>query len=341
MSEEDNTAFEQGMLKSLGIEQPKEADVKEEEVVEEAKPVEEPTTETVKEEAAEVAVKEEDDTTTEEETPEVEYSDLEQEALKLGWKPEGVPGRKTKSAEEWMDDYSLYKKINDLGKQVQEKNSLLENVAKHFESVQEAAYNQAKKEFDQQVSELRTLAADAIDDGTYSAEDVIAAYENDLKEITEKHEATLDKYKTQESVEPQQPTKDDIMKDLSAAEKTFINKYEKTLFSQKPEDLAVQAYVVNRNTELANENLSAEDRITALERDLVKVFPTQFGTTKKLKTKTAAAKVESATIANKPTEGLSKNSLTADQRELYDYFVEQGVPAEELMAQFEMVLENE
>ena len=265
-----------------------------------------------------------------------EYSDVEQEALKLGWKPEGVPGKKKKGAEEWMDDYSLYKKINDLGKQVQEKNHLLENVAKHLESVQEASYKQAKREFDVQVEQLRKLAADTIEEGELPSEDVIAAYENDLQMLKEEHDKDLSKIKQEEQTSVAQ-TPEEIKATLSDAEKAFVDKHEKMLFSQKADDIAIQAFVVNRNNELVQEGLSPEDRIVSLEKDLETVFPTKFGVTKKVKPKTVS-KVESNSIAGKPSKQFSLKNLDRDQRELYDFFVDQGVDKEELLTQFNTII---
>jgi len=339
MSEETTVSAEDAEAKAqlfdaLGVE------VEKEETTETT--TEEPVVETKEEEAVEQpeetaeAVTE----TTSDEVQESEYTEVEQEAMKLGWKPDGVPGKKAKSAEDWMDDYSLYKKINDLGKQVQEKNSLLENVAKHFESVQEASYNQAKKEFDKQVEDLRKLAAQTIEAGEYTPEDVISAYENDLKTMKTEHEEAIAKFKKEEPQEVQQPTKDDVLSNLSESEKQFVSKYEKTLFSQKPEDIAVQAYVVNRNNELASENLSAEDRMTALENELASVFPTKFGTAKKIKA-VATPKVESASVTGKPEKGFSLKNLAPDQKELYNYFVEQGVDKDELLQQFELIIDQD
>lgn len=340
MSEEVNKATEdteakQEIFEALGVpnEETKETEKEtaSQEVSEEPKSAVADTTEDVKEVKHE-AVQEE----------ELDFSEIEQEALKLGWKPEGVPGKKKKSAEEWMDDYSLYKKINDLGKQVQEKNSILENVAKHLESVQEASYKQAKREFDQQVAELRQLAADTIEEGEMPSEDVIAAYENDYQELKKAHEAEMSKLKTEEAkpeaAAPQSP--EDVLATLSEPEKAFVKKHEKLLFSQKADDIAVQAFVVNRNNELTNEGLSPEDRITALENDLTSMFPSKFGVTKKVKPK-VQSKVESASVTDKPTKGFSLNQLKPDQRELYEFFVEQGVDKDELLSQFQLIIEEE
>jgi hypothetical protein len=337
MSEETTVSVDEAEAKTqlfnaLGVE------VEKEETTETT--IEEPVVETKEEveqteETAEAVTE-----TTSDETQESEYTEVEQEAMKLGWKPEGVPGKKAKSAEDWMDDYSLYKKINDLGKQVQEKNSLLENVAKHFESVQEASYNQAKKEFDKQVEDLRKLAAQTIEAGEYAPEDVISAYENDLKTMKTEHEEAISKFKKEEPQNVQQSAKEEVLSNLSESEKQFVNKYEKTLFSQKPDDIAVQAYVVNRNNELAQEDLSAEARMTTLEKELASVFPTKFGTVKKIKPVTTP-KVESASVTGKPQKGFSLKNLAPDQKELYNYFVEQGVDKDELLAQFKLVIDQD
>ena len=328
MSEEVNHAAEDdaaktALFEALGVEQEKE-EVKDVRV--EKTEVQATKEETVSQEVDDDV--EEDDG----------YTDVEREALALGWKPEGVPGRKTKGAEEWMDDYSLYKKINDLGKQVQEKNHLLENVAKHFESVQDAAYKQAKREFDQQVADLRQLAADTLDEGEMTSEDVIAAYENDLKVLQETHNEEVAKLNKKEATKPQ--TVEDVKASLSDAEKAFVDRHEKLLFSQKSDDIAVQAYVVNRNNELAQEGLSPDDRMVALEKDLANMFPSKFGVTKKVKPK-VVSKVESNSVSGRPSKQFSLKNLAPDQKELYDYFVEQGVPAEELLSQFEMIIAEE
>jgi hypothetical protein len=80
----------------------------------------------------------------------VEYSEVEQEAMTLGWKPEsefeGKPGKKWKSAEKFMEDKPLYDKIDEQHREIKKLKQGLDAFGKHYNKLEQAAYERAMKE---------------------------------------------------------------------------------------------------------------------------------------------------------------------------------------------------
>lgn len=62
-----------------------------------------------------------------------DYSEVEQEAMALGWNPEGVEGKRNLSAEEFVDRQKLYDDIRALKKQNKRLSGDVENITKYQE----------------------------------------------------------------------------------------------------------------------------------------------------------------------------------------------------------------
>jgi hypothetical protein len=79
-----------------------------------------------------------------------EYSEVEQEAMALGWKPEsefdGKPGKKFKSAEKFLEDKPLYDKIDEQHREIKKLKQGLDAFGKHYNKLEQAAYERAMKE---------------------------------------------------------------------------------------------------------------------------------------------------------------------------------------------------
>lgn len=79
------------------------------------------------------------------------YSEIEQEAMKKGWKPKDeFSGDNYVSAEEYMRVGGLFKHISDLRKENKEIKDLLKQTTDHLSNTQKAAYEQAIRDLQSQ-----------------------------------------------------------------------------------------------------------------------------------------------------------------------------------------------
>jgi hypothetical protein len=158
-------------------------------------------------------------TGSEESSQEINYTEFEQEQMKLGWNPSG-----SKSAEQWAGDYPLFKKIKELTAKQEKAERLLENMAKNAQKAEEYGYKKA-------YAELEAQKEQAIRQGDVQAVRAVEQEQNKLatnssgpinahpaiKEFTEKYSDILncaaDDYKRLK-----------ILSDLSTVDKNLMSK---------------------------------------------------------------------------------------------------------------------
>lgn len=97
-----------------------------------------------------------------EEQEEVGYSATEQEAIKHGWNPEGVEGKKNLTAEEFMDRQTLYDDIRSLKRQVRQQKDALTKMTEHHAKVKELERKKV-------IEELKLQKKAALEEGNYDA----------------------------------------------------------------------------------------------------------------------------------------------------------------------------
>lgn len=84
-----------------------------------------------------------------EETKEPEYSDMELEALSMGWKPEGQQGDKEFiEAGEYVRRKPLFDKIDSYHKKVKYVEQSLKDLTEHHKKVRDTEYNRAYKDLE-------------------------------------------------------------------------------------------------------------------------------------------------------------------------------------------------
>ncbi len=111
-----------------------------------------------------------------------EYSEIEQEAMTHGWKPEAEfeskNGKKWKSAEAFMELKPLYDKIDEQHREVKNLKKGLDAFGKHYNKIEQAAYERA-------MTELKDQRKTALAEG-----DLVLA--DEIKEVMDlkKQEAT-------------------------------------------------------------------------------------------------------------------------------------------------------
>jgi len=82
----------------------------------------------------------------EEVVEEPEYSDTELKAIEMGWNPEGVEGKESISAEEFVARKPFFDEIRGLKKALKNRDKDIENLKKGFESMNEKAVEKAIKQ---------------------------------------------------------------------------------------------------------------------------------------------------------------------------------------------------
>ena len=94
----------------------------------------------------------------EEEGGEVQLTEIEQEAMSHGWKPDGAEGKRTLTAEEFMDRQPLYDEIHSLKRQTRKLQEGVSALTKHQDHVR-------KQEREKTIQELKQKKVEAMDAG--------------------------------------------------------------------------------------------------------------------------------------------------------------------------------
>lgn len=101
-------------------------------------------------------------------------NDLEAEARALGWKPEGVEGKRALTAEEFLDRKPLFDRIHKLEKTNKESKRSIDALIQHNRQIQELAYKKA-------MEDLRSKRDEAIELGDRQTVNRLDSELDDLK----------------------------------------------------------------------------------------------------------------------------------------------------------------
>ena len=82
-----------------------------------------------------------------------EHSDIEKEAMSKGWKPEGVPGKRNMSAEEFLDRERFFGRIHALEKKNQQLDATLNEMSKQQRKIAELERTKVLDELKRQKKE--------------------------------------------------------------------------------------------------------------------------------------------------------------------------------------------
>ena len=91
-----------------------------------------------------------------------EYSEIELQAIEHGWNPEGVEGRRTLTAEEFMDRQPLYDDLKKTRRQLRKQQEQIDALKQHVTVVDERARERA-------LAELKAEKRSALEDENYDA----------------------------------------------------------------------------------------------------------------------------------------------------------------------------
>ena len=254
-------------------------------------PSETPEAETEKEEKAEKEADVADNAITEEQTLEPESS-VEDEAKAKGWKPDGP-----KSAEEFLRAEPLYDEIKARGKEIKELKKTMEEMKQFMTKQQQLGYKKALDDLQSQ----KTLAIS----------------EGDVEKVSE-----LD-VKISETSKNITPDKTESIPEVQA----FAEKHSKWLNDPSYECQKMREFVTKRDNELASFNLSPEEHINIIDREVKQQFKDYF----KEPVKDIPQVVESD---SKPVKAEKKlkftfRDLSPEQKDCCRHFKKRGIMNEE------------
>ena len=267
-----------------------------EEAVEEA--AAEGSEEEVVEATAEVSEESEEDV--------AEYTDDELLAISKGWRPEGVPGKKNKTAEEFLQ----YEQEFDLKKQLEAKiaqqDELMAKVVEHIKQAEQVAYDRA-------LQDMRAEMEYRVQSNPEQASQIV----NDFME-------------KQANMKPQLPEELENIQapvQMHESEREFINRYDAMLSDESdPVNTEILAFVQGMNSGL--QHLEPAERIARVEQKMLRAFPEKF----KPKMAPKKPKVEAKTTAKAPkSDGVSRNDLSRAERGMLQFFEDAGVDGNDLL----------
>jgi len=108
----------------------------------------------------------------EEAKKEIEYTDTEQKAMDEGWIPpdrfdKAEKDGKFKTAEEYLEYGSFFKKISTQNKEIQELRSTVSGITEHQKKVTQMELDNQKQQYEQTIADLKVQKVQALDEGNH------------------------------------------------------------------------------------------------------------------------------------------------------------------------------
>jgi hypothetical protein len=188
------------------------------------------------------------------EPQEVQVSEVEQEAMALGWKPEedfkadpANENKKWRTAEDFMDRKSLFDKIDSYSRKVKDLERGINSLSQHNAKIEQSAYERALRE-------LRSERKEALENG-----DVVLAEEirDRIDEVKEQQRTVV--------AQPQQP----------AVHPEFVAFVDRNRWYETDPDM--RAYADGYAQQLMSQGIrDPEKALPMLERKVREVFAGKF-----------------------------------------------------------------
>lgn len=225
-----------------------------------------------------------------------EYTEIEQEAMQHGWKPEAEfdskTGKKWKSAEQFMELKPLYDKIDEQHKEVKNLKRGLEAFGKHYNKLEQAAYERA-------MNELKAQRTAALEEG-----DLVRA------------EAIRDEMDEKKQAATTRPVVEVPVEDRTAE----MNSWKKAnSWYEQDEDMT--AYADGVGNKLLRSGKDPSEILAEVARKTRAAFPHKF----RNPNKESAPKVESNS-SGKSRGGSDTAGLTAQELQIMESLIRSGAP---------------
>jgi hypothetical protein len=225
-----------------------------------------------------------------------ELSEVEQEAMTHGWKPESEfeskTGKKWKTAEQFMELKPLYDKIDEQHREVKNLKKGLEAFGKHYNKMEQATYERA-------MTDLKSQRKTALEEG-----DLVLA--EDIRDQMEfkKREATL------------APVVEAPQEDRTAEMNSWKQRND---WYEKDEDMT--AYADGVGNKLLRSGKDPTDILAEVSKRTRAAFPHKF----RNPNKDTAPKVESGS-SGRNRGGSETSGLTAGEIQIMEQLIRSGAP---------------
>ena len=233
----------------------------------------------------------------EEEQGDEQLDPIAQEAIKHGWNPEGVEGKRNLTAEEFMDRQKLYDDIRSLKKQLRSQKEAMDTLSQHHSKVREL-------EREKIIKELKEQKKLALEERDYDA----------VVEIDER----LQKHSSEPKKEPE--TNNDA----------FIEWVADNSWYKTDPELQAAANAYGAGYYAANPEEDLKDVYKKVTERMQEMYPDKFGITENVARK-SPPKVEGRkpSTSTKNKSRLSVSDLTEDERSIMRTLVKSGALTEE------------
>ena len=220
------------------------------------------------------------------------YTEVEKEAIEMGWKPEGV-----KSADEFIRAAPLYDRIKKDSREIKDLKNMVEELKK-FQNVQR------KLGYEQAIKELQEQRADAI---ALSDVEEVDRVEQKMKEVEAEHS--------------------DLKQDNSLPPEAmqFAERHKDWMQSTSAQAAAMRAFVVQRDQELMGNGLSPKDHIDQVEHDLKEAFSGYFKKSEEPEFRHPAVASDGIPIKGSRKKELGFEDLSSVQKDIARQFARKGV----------------
>lgn len=184
---------------------------------------------------------------------EPQYSEIEQEAMAKGWKPDGAEGKKFLSAEEFLDRQPIYDEIGKLKKLVNQQKKSMESFQQHHEAT-------IRRMEESKERELQKLKRKALDDA-------------DLDKV-EQYDEELEQHRKQ--TQARRATETPSTTEASPEVEYFNSWVEKNSWYEDDVILRGAANTVGTQIQNSGKQLTLEEFYATVEKEVRKQYPDRF-----------------------------------------------------------------
>lgn len=214
---------------------------------------------------------------------EVEYSDIELQAMEQGWNPEGAEGKRNLTAEEFLDRKPLYDKMHKLEKRLKEQDKKFDAMQQHEKMVRERMHEDHMKE-------LKAAKRAAMEDMDY---DKVEQLDDEMLKAKEEYTKSSETVVVDTPEEIQATLEDWVDKNSWYADSKVMKRF---------------ADGEGQEFRIANPNASFEEVLDHISKTVKKEFPEKFQNMNRHK----PSSVEGAAQGGRRTPAASKAKTIKD-----------------------------
>jgi len=233
---------------------------------------------------------------------EIEYTDIEVKALEEGWIPpdrfdKADKGKDFKTAEQYMENSSFFKKIGEQKKEIQDLRSTVEGITAHNAKVTKQQLDTQKQQYEQRIETLEEQKIQALDEGDHRE---VSKIDKEIRK-TEKQSADVVEAKPDNSV--------------------FTNWVDENEWYQKDNLLMLEADDIGEKLAKAK-GLVGKALFDEVSRVVKEKYPAKFENQKRQDAPSVEGGGNSPSSSSKM---VSDKDLTPDERQVYNKFDRGGM----------------